>query len=96
MRQQLLCTAMERCGEMEAEVVSLLHVAPRSNREFMTRVTSMALEGIRSDIHAIWAALACPRRFRGVAIEDLLPLVRTNAPASRSGEYLQVRYGAIE
>ena len=27
MRQQLLCTAMERCGEMEAEIVSLLHTA---------------------------------------------------------------------
>ena len=96
MRQQLLCTAMERCGEMEAEIVSLLHVAPRANKELMTRVTSTALEGIGSDIHAIWAALVRPRRFRGVATEDLLPLVRANAPASRSREYLELRYGAVE
>ena len=96
MRQQLLCTAMERCGEMEAEIVSLLHLAPRANKELMTRVTSTALEGIGSDIHAIWAALVRPGRFRGVATEDLLPLVRANAPASRSGEYLQLRYGAME
>ena len=96
MRQQLLCTAMERCGEMEAEIVSLLHMAPRANKELMTRVTSTALEGIGSDIHAIWATLVRPGRFRGVATEDLLPLVRANAPASRSGEYLQLRYGAME
>ena len=96
MRQQLLCTAMERCGEMEAEIVSLLHVAPRANKELMTRVASTALESIGSDIHAIWAALVRPRRFRGVATEALLPLVRANAPASRSGEYLQLRYGAME
>ena len=95
MRQQLLCTAMERYGEMEAEIVSLLHVAPRANRELMTHVTSPALEGIGSDIHATWAALVRPERFRGVATEDLLPLARANAPASRSGEYLQLRYGAM-
>ena len=96
MRQQLLCTAMERCGEMEAEVVSLLHVAPRANRELMTHVTSTALDGMGSDIHDIWGALVRPGRFRGVFTEDLLPLVLANAPASWSGEYLQMRYGAME
>ena len=67
-----------------------------ANKELMTRVTSTALEGIGSDIHAIWAALVRSRRFRGVVTEDLLLLVRANAPASRSGEYLQLRYGAMK
>ncbi len=40
MRQQLLCSAMEQHGEMGADVVSLLHVAPRANRELMNRITS--------------------------------------------------------
>ncbi len=65
MRQQLLCTAMERAGEMNADVVTLLHVAPRANGELMQRVTSEALDSFGSDIHAIWAALTRPGRFKG-------------------------------
>ena len=95
MRQQLLCTAMERCGEMEADVVTLLHVAPRANRELMSRVTSEALEDVGSDIHAIWDALTLPGRFKGAATEDLLPLVCANAPTTQTREYLELRYGGM-
>lgn len=95
MRQQLLCTAMERNREMEADVVTLLHVAPRANRELMRRVTSEALEGVGSDIHAVWDALTLPGRFKGAATEDLLPLVCANAPTTRTGEYLKLRYGGV-
>ena len=95
MRQQLLCTAMERCGEMEADVVTLLHVAPRANKELMRRVTSEALEGIGSDIHAIWDALTRGGRFKGAATEDLVPLVCANAPMTRTREYLELRYGGM-
>ncbi|MXY06038.1 MAG: hypothetical protein F4171_00950 [Gammaproteobacteria bacterium] len=92
MRQQLLCTAMEREREMDADVVSLLHVAPKANRELMGRVTSKELESVGSDIHAVWGALTLPDRFKGVATEDLLPLVCANAPTSRTREYLELRY----
>ena len=95
MRQQLLCTAMERCREMEADVVTLLHVAPRANRELMSCVTSEALEGVGSDIHAIWDALTRPGRFVGAATEDLLPLVCANAPTTQTREYLELRYGGM-
>ncbi len=95
MRQQLLCTAMERCREMEADVVTLLHVAPRANRELMRRITSKELEGVGSDIHSIWDALTLPGRFKGVATEDLLPLVCANAPTSQTREYLELRYGGM-
>ncbi len=37
-----LFSAMEREHEMEADVVSLLYIAPAANREFMGRVTSPA------------------------------------------------------
>ena len=95
MRQQLLCTAMERCGEMDADVVSLLHVAPRANRELMKRVTSKALEGVGSDVHDIWSALTHPDRFKGVATEYLLPLVCVNAPTPHTREHLETRYGGM-
>ena len=95
MRQQLLCTAMERCGEMDADVVSLLHVAPRANRELMKRVTSKALEGVGSDVHGIWSALTRPDRFKGVATEDLLLLVCVNAPTPHTREHLETRYDGM-
>ncbi len=95
MRQQLLCTAMERCGEMEADVVSMLHVAPRANRELMKQVTSEELSAVGSDIHQIWEALTQPSRFKGVATEDLIQLVCANAPSTKTQEYLALRYGGM-
>ena len=95
MRQQLLCTAMERCREMDGDVVSLLHVAPRANRDLMKRVTSEGLEGVGPDVHGIWDALTLPGRFKGVATEDLLALVCANAPTTQTEEYLQLRYGGM-
>ena len=96
MRQQLLCTAMERCREMDADVVSLLHIAPEANRELMGSVTSKELERVGSDIHAVWRALTRPGRFKGVATEKLLPLIIRHAPRPQTGEYLQLRYGGME
>lgn len=95
MRQQLLCTAMERCHEMEADIVSLLHVAPRANGELMKRITSQTLKAVGSDVHAVWEALVSPGRFKGVATEDLLPLVCANAPTAQTRKYLETRYGGM-
>ena len=95
MRQQLLCTAMESSREMEADMVSLLHIAPRANGKLMKRVTSKALEKVGSDIHAVWSTLTSPGRFKGVATEDLLPLVCANTPTSQTREYLTTRYGGM-
>ena len=97
MRQQLLCSAMERYEEMEADIVSLLHVAPRANRDLMQRVTSRNLRGRGTDdIHEIWEGLVLPDRFKGVAVEDLLGLVVTKAPTPQTRHYLQARYGGME
>ena len=96
MRQQLLCTTMERNKEMDADVVSLLHIAPRANRELMNRVTSRELERIGSDIHTIWKSLTLPDRFKGVATEDFLPLVCANSPSQQTREYLKLRYGGMK
>lgn len=93
MRQQLLCSAMERDREMGADVVSLLHVAPRANRDLLNRITSPGLEVLGNDIHGVWSTLTMPERFKGVYLEDLLQSVRKNAPNGETGDYLWHRYG---
>ena len=95
MRQQLLCSAMERENEMGADVVSLLHVAPKANGELLNRVTSPRLQAFGNDVHGIWSRLTTPERFKGVHVEDLLPVVRRNAPTQGLAEYLQHRYGGM-
>ncbi len=96
MRQQLLCSAMERHGEMGADVVSLLHVAPAANRDFMGRVTSPELRPVGDDVHEIWGMLVKPRRFMGVHVEDLLPVVCRNGPDQKWAEYMTTRYGGMK
>ena len=95
MRQQLLCSAMEREGEMDADIVSLLHMAPKSNREFVNRVTSPALRSKGSDVHEVWGRLVEPGRFTGVYSEDVLPLVCRHAPEPAWVAYMMQRYGAM-
>lgn len=95
MRQQLLCSAMEREHEMGAEVVSLMHVAPAANRELLNSVTSPDLGAFGSHVHEIWSALTKPERFKGVHMEDLLALVCSHAPDAGTADYLQLRYGGM-
>ena len=95
MRQQLLCSAMEREREMGADVVSLLHIAPKANGELLDVVTSPRLRGIGNDVHGIWSRLTSPDRFRGVHVEDLLPAVCSNAPTQDTAAYLQRRFGGM-
>ena len=96
MRQQLLCSAMERYGEMGADVVSLLHIAPAANRELMRRVTSPELRQLGGNIHETWEALFKPGRFLGVNVEELIPLVCRNGPDPGWAEYMTLRYGGME
>ena len=95
MRQQLLCSAMEREGEMDADVVSLLHIAPKSNREFVKRVTSPALRSIGCDVHEVWGKLVEPGHFAGVYAEDVLPLVCRHAPEPEWATYMTQRFGGM-
>ena len=95
MRQQLLCSAMEREHEMETDVVSLLHVAPMANRELMARVTSPGLRSVGSDIHDVWSKLVKPGHFVGVHVEDVLPLVCRHAPDPELASYMTQRYGEM-
>ena len=71
MRQQLLAHEMERAHELGANVVSLLHIAPRHNQEFQ-RVTSPGLLSIGDSVIKIWKKLQRPpHRFDSISTEEL-------------------------
>lgn len=71
MRQQFLAQEMEQAHEFDADVVSLLHIAPAHNREFMV-VTSPELLGLGSSVTEVWKRLVkSPDRFASVSTEAL-------------------------
>ena len=80
MRQQFLAHEMEKAHELGADVVSLLHIAPAHNTDFL-RVTSPGLQHIALSATKVWHRLQkSPQRFLSVFSEDLLagsPLIST-------------------
>lgn len=71
MRQQLLANEMEKAGELEADIVSLLHIAPAHNKDF-GRVTSSLLEPLGASVMDVWRALIRQEdRFMSVSTELL-------------------------
>jgi hypothetical protein len=94
MRLQLLASAMEREHEMEADIVSVLHVAPRANDGLMNRVLSCKVApGIT--VRDVWGTVAAPDRFKAVATEDLIPLLVESGADSAWTTYVSKRYGAM-
>jgi len=94
MRLQLLATAMERERE-NADVVSVLHIAPRANEDLVNRITSPVLGRVfpERDIHEIQRALVAKDRFRGLFMEELLPMVDRHASDRAWAKYIKLRYG---
>jgi hypothetical protein len=95
MRLQLLAAAMEREKEMDADIVSVLHVAPGANRELMSGITSPLLRNRGADIHAVWASLVDASRFKGVLFERLLNAASESAPNPHWLDYMNLRYGGM-
>jgi len=95
MRAQLLASEMERAREMDAYVVSYLHIAPRANGDLMKKITAPKLVDRGADVHEAWASLVKPGRFKAVYFEDLLPLVTQHAPDAGWAEWMRVRYGGM-
>jgi hypothetical protein len=94
MRQQLLAHEMEKARELEAEVVTVVHISPAKNRDFL-RVTSPGLEPLGDSALGVWASLLRrPERFVSVHAEDLFGAFDTRAFPSLSGwyDYIQSRY----
>jgi hypothetical protein len=93
-RQQFLAHEMERARELDADVVSLLHIAPRANADFR-RVTAPDLKHLGESATGVWAKLAAPAgRFLSVSVEDLFGNFPTQAHPAMTAwhEYVRQRY----
>lgn len=94
MRLQLLAAAMEREREMDADVVGVLHLAPRANRELIEGITSPQLAPLGGNIHDVWRRIVGETRFAARYVDaDVLPLVTREAPDPAWAVWLQRRYG---
>ena len=78
MRLQLLAAAMENptpgegSGEMDADIVSILHVSPSANKDLRNTVTSPTLRSLGNDIYDVWDQIAPEGRFHHIDSEKLL------------------------
>jgi len=98
MRQQLLAHEMEKAGEMGADIVSLLHIAPAHNQDFR-RVTSPALKEIDGTAIGVWKKLVMKEnRFKSVSTESLFGnLTAEKLPEMENWlEYIQERYSWVK
>jgi hypothetical protein len=94
MRQQFLAQEMETAREMDADIVSLLHIAPDQNKDFL-RVTSPQLQPLGSKATDVWAKLIRkPDRFLSISTEMLFGDLLTSPPGGMRdwAEYLNQRY----
>lgn len=96
LRLQLLASAMQQHREMDADLVTVLHVAPRANRELRERIMAPALQGRAGSLHEIWGTVVDGECFRGIDTEDLLRSLVGHAPQASWAEYLSARYGSMQ
>lgn len=97
MRQQFLANEMEKARELEADVVSVLHIAPACNPDFQ-RITSPNLVELGNSATDVWSnLLRCPDRFKSVTTEMLFaPLLKAQAPEVEEWQnYIKQRYAWI-
>lgn len=102
MRLQLLAQEMESGRELQADVVTVLHVTPEANREFREFVTSPSLKNTymkdkfpNQGVLDIWKALVPPEKFMSLSTESLLGDLVREARSSHPAwvAYLEQRYG---
>ena len=97
MRQQLLAHEMEKAHELDADMVTVLHIAPAHNNDFC-RVTSPQLINLGETATSVWGKLVKPGgRFFSVSTEQLFG----NVSAERFPEiktwldYIRARYACL-
>jgi hypothetical protein len=95
MRQQSLAWQMETHREMDADAVSLLHIAPARNTDFR-RVTSLDLVPLGDTATGVWAKLVTASdRFTSVSTESLFGPLLAEPPKGMEpwADYIGQRYG---
>ncbi len=94
MRQQFLANEMEKAHELDADIVSLLHIAPRHNHDF-TRVTSPNLTELGRSATEVWQMLVKKsNRFKSIPTEDLFGKFDVDKFPELKGwwQYITARY----
>jgi hypothetical protein len=94
MRQQFLAYEMEEAREPEADIVSVLHIAPAHSTDFR-RVTSPGLVNLGETATDVWKKLVrTHRRFMSVSTEQLFGSLSVGQlPEMRAWlEYIGTRY----
>jgi len=96
MRQQLLANEMEKAKELDADIVSVLHIAPSHNHDFKS-ITSTKLMPFGKTATEVWTTLAKKDRFLSVNTEDLFSMNRLikNQIIKNYVEYLSSRYTTL-
>ena len=81
--------------EMEADVVSVLHVSPQANLEFARRFTSPSLAQYGRTVTEAWTRVDCPEKFLAISSETLLTNVELAVRANHAewAKWLLLRYG---
>ena len=64
----------ENSGEMNADIVSVLHVSPSANEGLRKTVTAPALRSLGNDIYDVWDQIAPEERFHHIDSEALINL----------------------
>lgn len=95
MRQQFLAAKMEKAHELKADIVSLLHIAPRINEDF-AKVTSPKLIQMGKTATDVWENLVKPEgRFISVNTEELFGKF-ISADMEDWSNYIRTRYRWIK
>jgi len=97
MRLQLLAQEMQEAREMDADLVTVLHICPEANNEFRKKVTSPKLREMypgRNTLE-VWEELVPSVKFKSITVENLLDnIVEVARPKDRGwAKYLKKRYG---
>jgi hypothetical protein len=93
MRLQLLASAMERGREMDADVVSVLHISPRASGAVLNLELSRQIAPSASTVGEVWRSVAVPYRFKSIATEDLISMLIQSGANSAWTKYISKRYG---
>jgi hypothetical protein len=94
MRLQLLAKQMELLGELDADFVTVLHIAPGANENLMLYIPNFELKSIGTNIHNIWMKITEQDKFKGFYLENLIDIItkKNNSPAQDWPDYLKTRY----
>ena len=97
MRQQFLAHEMEKAHELDANVVSLLHIAPSHNEDFR-KITSPKLQYLGEFATSVWKKLVkADDRFISISTEQLFgKLSAEHFPEIKAWvEYIYARYAWV-